>query len=506
MWQILGYSQNRGKSSNCKIRCGKSSNSPKKKCTQSVPWWRDGSCSCRSKGKGKLAAGCGVRCSPPTFPAPPHRAPAPPAATMGNSQASPLSASSASFVMASRAFSKQALDELRAHFSSLAAQSGTQGRAISRPVFLDYFGVRGALGDRLFQLVAKESSVEDGVTFEGLIITKATYERGTKDEADEFIFQLCDVMGDSILTRSDLEAVFVSIHETIFADNNEAKEGSNKSTFEAFLNSAVFSKDAEGVSEKSMSLSDFRNWCIVMPKLRKFLGSLLMPPDSGRAGFQIPLLHYPENISSELLLLNKEYAWHIGGGFSQHDVQEWKLLYHSSLHGQSFNTFLGNVTNGDVQTVLVIKDAEGSIYGAYASQPWERHSDFYGDMKTFLFKLYPEASIFRPTGANKSLQWCAVNFTSENIPNGIGFGGKPHHFGLFLSAGFDQGHSFTSSTFTNPPLSNTSRFRPEVIECWGIQVKGSNDEKPELVKGTVLERFKEDRNMLKLIGMASASD
>ncbi|VAI29661.1 unnamed protein product [Triticum turgidum subsp. durum] len=435
---------------------------------------------------------------------------------MGNSQASPLSASSASFVMASRAFSKQALDELRAHFSSLAAQSGTQGRAISRPVFLDYFGVRGALGDRLFQLVAKESSVEDGVTFEGLIITKvstlvlpldsATYERGTKDEADEFIFQLCDVMGDSILTRSDLEAVFVSIHETIFADNNEAKEGSNKSTFEAFLNSAVFSKDAEGVSEKSMSLSDFRNWCIVMPKLRKFLGSLLMPPDSGRAGFQIPLLHYPENISSELLLLNKEYAWHIGGGFSQHDVQEWKLLYHSSLHGQSFNTFLGNVTNGDVQTVLVIKDAEGSIYGAYASQPWERHSDFYGDMKTFLFKLYPEASIFRPTGANKSLQWCAVNFTSENIPNGIGFGGKPHHFGLFLSAGFDQGHSFTSSTFTNPPLSNTSRFRPEVIECWGIQVKGSNDEKPELVKGTVLERFKEDRNMLKLIGMASASD
>jgi len=45
-----------------------------------------------------------------------------------------------------------------------------------------------------------------------------------------------------------------------------------------------------------------------------------------------------------LLLLNKEYAWHIGGGFSQHEVQEWKLLYHSSLHGQSFNTFLGKVT------------------------------------------------------------------------------------------------------------------------------------------------------------------
>ena len=65
---------------------------------------------------------------------------------------------------------------------------------------------------------------------------------------------------------------------------------------------------------------------------------------AGRPGFEVPLLHYPENISTDLLLLNKEYAWHIGGGFSQHEVQEWNLLYHSSLHGQSFNTFLGKVT------------------------------------------------------------------------------------------------------------------------------------------------------------------
>ncbi|XP_066356248.1 uncharacterized protein [Miscanthus floridulus] len=425
---------------------------------------------------------------------------------MGNSQASPASASSSRFVMASRAFSKQELDGLRGLFTSLAAQSQTSGRAISRPVFLDYYGVGGPLGDRLFQLVAKESGGSDGVTFEDLIISKATYGRGTRDEVDEFIYQLCDVTGDGSLTRSDLESVLASVHETVFAVKKEVGEGSNNRPFEAFINSAVFSKDAEGVSEKSMSLPDFRNWCILLPSLRKFLGNLLMPPDSGRPGFEVPLLHYPENISADLLLLNKEYAWHIGGGFSRQEAQEWRLLYHSSLHGQSFNTFLGKVTDGDAQTVLIVKDTEGSIYGGYASQPWERHSDFYGDMKTFLFKLYPQASIFRPTGANKNLQWCAINFSSENIPNGIGFGGQPHHFGLFLSANFDQGHSFTCSTFTSPPLSKTNRFRPEVIECWGIQMRGAQDEKLELVKGTVLERFKEDRNMLKMVGLANASD
>jgi len=105
-----------------------------------------------------------------------------------------------------RAFSKQELDGLRGLFTSLAAQSQTSGRAISRPVFLvstastfaplnwawiwldldlrfltglalfaqDYYGVGGPLGDRLFQLVAKESGGSDGVTFEDLIISKVS--------------------------------------------------------------------------------------------------------------------------------------------------------------------------------------------------------------------------------------------------------------------------------------------------------------------------------------------
>ena len=85
----------------------------------------------------------------------------------------------------------------------------------------------------------------------------------------------------SCTARSDLESVLASIHETVFAENKGVGEGSNNKTFEAFLNSAVFSKDAEGVSEKAMSLSDFRNWCTLLPSLRKFLGNLLMPPDSG---------------------------------------------------------------------------------------------------------------------------------------------------------------------------------------------------------------------------------
>lgn len=69
-----------------------------------------------------------------------------------------------------------------------------------------------------------------------------------------------------------------------------------------------------------------------------------------------------------------------------------------------------NCRNDEGPTVLIIKDKEGYLYGGYASQPWERHGDFYGDMKCFLFQLYPQAAVFKPTGANTNLQWVSSHF------------------------------------------------------------------------------------------------
>jgi len=67
-------------------------------------------------------------------------------------------------------------------------------------------------------------------------------------------------------------------------------------------------------------------------------------PFVGRPGTQIPNLITPKDIDSNIVLLRKEYAWHIGGALSQHELEDWKLLYHSSVNGLSFNTFLGNIS------------------------------------------------------------------------------------------------------------------------------------------------------------------
>ncbi|XP_059646608.1 uncharacterized protein LOC132293244 [Cornus florida] len=423
---------------------------------------------------------------------------------MGNAQSS----TDPHFASASRAFTQKELKGLKSLFLSLAAQSQSDGQYISSSVFKTYFGIHGPLGDRMFDLVTQKRN-DQKLTFEDLVIVKGTYEKGTRDEIEEFLYQLVDVNGDGILGRSDLEVVLTSMVDDIFSQKiSEPGSSSHQDIVGVFLNAVNFSKADKGCAENNISFEDFRKWCTLVPSVRKYLGSLLMPSDPGRPGSQVPLLLHSENIDSNSILLRKEYAWHIGGALSHQELDEWKLMYHSEYNGLSFNTFLGNISNDKVPTVLIIKDKEGYIYGGYASQPWERHADFYGDMKSFLFQLYPMASIFRPTGANSNLQWCAVNFTSDKIPNGIGFGGRVNHLGLFLSANFDQVHTFACSTFGSPCLSKTNQIYPEVIECWAVVPKGAQEEKQDTVKGkaTVLERFKEDRHMLNMVGLANSSE
>ncbi|KAL6514330.1 hypothetical protein OROHE_019072 [Orobanche hederae] len=414
---------------------------------------------------------------------------------MGNSESS---SSDPRFISATscRAFTHTELEDLRSLHVSLATQSQTNGKYISPSVFKGYIGINGPLGDRVFDLVTQKRK-DQKLTFEDLVIAKGTYEKGTNEDIEEFIYQLLDVSGDGTVGRSDLEVVLTSMLDNLFHQQSpEPKAGSHKEIVKVFINAANFASD-------SICFEDFQKWCSLLPAVRKYLGSLLMPLDSGS---QVPKLLHPD-IDPSQILLRKEYAWHIGGALSLTDLDEWKLLYHSSVHGLSFNTFSGNMLDG-LPTVLIVKDRDGCIYGGYASQPWERHGGFYGDMRCFLFQLYPKASIFRPTGANHNLQWCAVSFSSESIPNGIGFGGRANHFGLFISANFDEGHTMACTTFGSPCLSKTSRIYTDTIECWGVVPRRGERERPQsqVAKGTVLERFKEERHMLNMVGLANSSE
>jgi hypothetical protein len=92
-------------------------------------------------------------------------------------------------------------------------------------------------------------------------------------------------------------------------------------------------------------------------------------------------------------------------------IPVYRLLQLNSVGLEIWNALIAldlNHRNHEGPTVLIIKDKDGYIYGGYASQQWERHAEFYGDMKSYIFQLNPKASIYRPTGANTNLQWVKI--------------------------------------------------------------------------------------------------
>ncbi|TQE06236.1 hypothetical protein C1H46_008176 [Malus baccata] len=58
----------------------------------------------------------------------------------------------------------------------------------------------GALGDKMFDLVTQQRKNRK-LTFEDLVIAKGIYEKGMKDDTEEFIYQLLDVSEDGIVGR-----------------------------------------------------------------------------------------------------------------------------------------------------------------------------------------------------------------------------------------------------------------------------------------------------------------
>jgi hypothetical protein len=65
-------------------------------------------------------------------------------------------------------------------------------------------------------------------------------------------------------------------------------------------------------------------------------------------------------------------------------MREWKLLFTIGKDGVSYTTFYENVRDRD-NTVLLVKDSKGKVFGAYCSEAWKKTMHFYGLGESFIF-------------------------------------------------------------------------------------------------------------------------
>ncbi|XP_073925143.1 oxidation resistance protein 1 isoform X5 [Castor canadensis] len=78
----------------------------------------------------------------------------------------------------------------------------------------------------------------------------------------------------------------------------------------------------------------------------------------------------------------------------------WTLVYGTGKHGTSLKTLYRTMTGLDTPVLMVIKDSDGQVFGALASEPFKVSDGFYGTGETFVFTFCPEFEVFKWTGDN----------------------------------------------------------------------------------------------------------
>ena len=114
-------------------------------------------------------------------------------------------------------------------------------------------------------------------------------------------------------------------------------------------------------------------------------------------------------------------------------------------------------------SILVIKDEDGNVFGGYASEAWKPKYTFYGTGECFLFTYYKEnrINIFPSSGQNDHYMYG----DDEQICMGC----SNDYFSLSLRNNFLDGYSKSTVTYNNENLDNKDKFTIVKLELWTFE-------------------------------------
>ena len=147
-----------------------------------------------------------------------------------------------------------------------------------------------------------------------------------------------------------------------------------------------------------------------------------------------------------------------------HQYSNLYRIFSISVDGSALKT-LYNKCEGINNSILIIRDEEGNVFGAYASEEYTPTSKFSGTGECFLFTFFKENKIhiYCSTGINDHYMYC----DNEQIC----FGCSDDYFSLALRNNLLDGYSKCTQTYKNEPLNNNDKFLIVKLEIWGFKKK-----------------------------------
>ena len=118
---------------------------------------------------------------------------------------------------------------------------------------------------------------------------------------------------------------------------------------------------------------------------------------------------------------------------------------------------------GIKNSVLIIKDNEKNIFGAFVSDALYPSGTFSGTPDAFLFTFHKEEKIhiYKATQINDNYMYCDYEQ--------ISFGSSGDGFSLCLKNNLLDGYSKTTDTYKNKPLNGGEKFTIVNLEIWGFK-------------------------------------
>ncbi|KAG6597984.1 Oxidation resistance protein 1 [Phytophthora cinnamomi] len=203
--------------------------------------------------------------------------------------------------------------------------------------------------------------------------------------------------------------------------------------------------------------------------------SLLTPPlrySKKKPSFDVKPDDYKSKLMDTSSILTLEHVAYIDHALPiTSQLCRWFRIYSIEANGSSLETLL-ILAQRQSPTLLVVKDAEGNVFGGFASDEWHRAFHYYGTGESFLFS-FSNAST---AGGFMKYQWSRKNSyfmlcSDESLI--MGGGGN---FGLFLDSDLSRGTSGACETYNSPPLTTSQEFTCVHVELWGF----TTGDKPDI--------------------------
>ena len=175
---------------------------------------------------------------------------------------------------------------------------------------------------------------------------------------------------------------------------------------------------------------------------------------SQNASQYLPKLNIPSEIFTPIQLkeLHSKLPYY-------HQYTNLRRVFSISVDGCAVSSFYDKCEEVN-NSILVVKDEDGNIFGGYASEAWKPKFTFFGTGECFLFTFYKEnrITVFNSTGENDHYMY------TDN--DQICMGCSDDYFSLSLRNNFLDGYSKKTRTYNNECLNDKDKFTVVKLELW----------------------------------------